>query len=105
VTARDEHGLGWWIARGGALAFLPGVVTRMDGMGPGWRRVVALGRDALARPHSTPAVDRLRLECREMAELLVQIAAEDGHALTVAECLLEVVLEAARLEARAEVRQ
>lgn len=86
--------LDWWEVRDDR-DLIVGRVSNFAGMGAGWNRVVDLARDAKARPHLTTSSDRLRLECREMADLLVQIVSEDGHTLTLAECLRTIVLDVA----------
>lgn len=89
--------LAWWEVRDGR-DYEVGRVSNFVGMGEGWHRVVELARDARARPHLTASSDHLRLECREMAELLFKVVLEDGHTLTLAECLRTIVLDAAERE-------
>jgi hypothetical protein len=86
--------LDWWIVKSDA-DFLVGRTSRFDGMGPGWERVVDLARDAAEHPHQTAPGDLLLLECREMADLLVQIVQEDGHNRTLAECLRAIIINTA----------
>jgi hypothetical protein len=98
TTDRD---LDWWVAKS-AVDWLPGVPSRFERVGEGWERVVDLARDAAAHPHQSSSADRLKLECREMADLLVQIVTEYGHTLTLAECLRTIIVDVASRPIREE---
>lgn len=73
-----------------AFAFLPGVVSPVE-LSPDFDRIVELARDAAARPHERAAADLVEVEARAVAELLVQVAHEDGHAIMLAGALHALV--------------
>lgn len=86
--------LNWWVVQDDR-DFIIGRVSKFSGMGDGWDRVIALAQDAARSPHLTASSDLLLLECREIAELLSEIVAQDGHTKTLAECLRTIVVDVA----------
>ena len=78
---------------------------REDAWGQGYAKEAAtaaldvafdrFGGDEVARPHDRATLDRLAMECEEVAELLVQVAVEDGHAGMLASALHALVLRIA----------
>ncbi len=69
----------------------------------GYERVFSWARDALERPHDHTAVNLLTLECRDMAEQLLQIVKEDGNTLFLGDVLRTLVMEAARRTSHSSV--
>lgn len=90
-----------WFEVAGKFAFMMGAKTRVVGVGVGYEKSLDHARDLIARPHDPAPAAELQADCEDLAALLVQIAAEDGHTTTVANCLRAMLLDAARRETRA----
>lgn len=87
-----------WFEVAGSIDFMMGVKSRILGVGIGYEKLLDHARDALARPHDPAPSAELQADCEDLAAMLVQIAAEDGHTTTVANCLRAMLLDAARRE-------
>ena len=85
-----------WFDVSGPEQFLVGVPLDITGPGPGYEKALAFASDVVAQPHRQASRDMLFAECKEFAELLVNLADEDGHALSVAAVLRAMLIEAAR---------
>lgn len=83
------------------FAFFKGVVSPVS-LSPNFENAVNLAKDQLARPHDTAPKDRLEAECRAVADLLVQVAAEDGHSILLARAMQAMVVRIAENETARE---
>lgn len=86
--------LNWFTVRS-AREHLIGVPMRPI-VASGYERVLNMARDASERPHDQAWSDQLDLECLEMAEAMITIAGEDGHARSLAGVFRAMLLHAAR---------
>ena len=94
-STREMH---WFEVAGGPFDFMMGAKTRIRGIGVGYEKSLDHARDVVARPHDSAPAAELQADCEDLAALLVQIAAEDGHTTTVANCLRAMMVDTARRE-------
>src|SRR5690606_16214134 len=88
-------GLNWFQVRN-SDSYDFGATLDITGTGVGFARALAHAHDALASPHAPVSSDLLWAECNELADLMVKITAEDGHARSLGAVLRALMLEVAK---------
>jgi hypothetical protein len=85
-----------WFSVADTNQFFVGEPLNITGVSSGYERSLDYARGLLDRPHDRFNRDLLTAECNELAAMFIEIAKEDGNALSLGAALRAMMLEAAR---------